>query len=306
MTDPRSQLAYDLFRQVFMPRNFHYDGMNLRGMMLDYHFHLLRHFYPRSAGGSLRGQIAALLRKLNGSNGDLLERVCRFAESADLNDRTGAEVFARTLAAERARFDEAMRGRCDYLLTRMRERAGERSRTRLRGWSGTAATGVAMVAMVLSTHGCEMAPEATEMAPKPTTPSEPRPPGAGANQPPPGETHRSLSLEEVSRIHEQLAADAARSGLEEVARRHGMVGKTVLVELALTAQGTVAAYRISGAEDDHPKFRKELGRAIEAWRFAPLEAPGRCIVVLSFREPVATRPWGVHMCEMVPFDSPER
>ena len=55
------QQAYEMFREIFTPRNFNAEGTNHLAMAVDYEFHLLRHFYPTRADGRLERRVKGLV-----------------------------------------------------------------------------------------------------------------------------------------------------------------------------------------------------------------------------------------------------
>lgn len=357
MTDPHSQLAYELFRQVFSPRNFDYDGTNLKAMSLDYYFHLLRRFYPWQAGGSFRQAIKTLIGELNANNADLMERICRFAEDAGGRDPSAVKQFVNELSAEREAFDGHVRPRFESLLAHMRRLAAS-GRSRRRSWPGPAVAGAALVATILPwdcTHIYEMAPEpaqaaaqpqssqrpgesawlashATEMAPadlkrsrdwattemiavpptdtRPaasrfstaTTSSAPADTGPAGSQPSTQPAVPNMSAADLEIIEEFLAADDIRRPLGEIAKRHGMLDKTVKVDIETTSSGRVRKLTIQLPKAEKTQLQKELAQAIRKWRVRGLKKAGRCTVELKFVDPGTLPDLGTHIYEMAPRD----
>lgn len=122
LRDPAAQRVFEVFRAVFPHRNFQGEGMNLRAMALDHQLHLAKHFWPGKVGAELTLAVKGLIREINASNADLLERACTLAESA-LSD---AEVLraAGAMNAEREALDAALLERCEALLRKLGRTAG--------------------------------------------------------------------------------------------------------------------------------------------------------------------------------------
>lgn len=255
------------------------------------------------ADAELRTAVKTFLRDLNASNADLLERICRIAETEDRDDRNRIDAIAEALAEERAAFDETLRPRFAQLGLLMQRLVAERGRTRMQGWPGKAAAGVAFLALAMNSPGCERRTHTTEMVPAPTQPSEPEQTGAGTTATQSGTAESAegeLAPADVERIHQQLATEAFRNELSPIVMRHDMDGKSVRIELTLTAQGTVAAYKIDMPADDHPVFQKDLGNVIRSWAFKGIKSAGTATVLLRLEYVPTT---GTFMCEMAPMPS---
>jgi anaerobic magnesium-protoporphyrin IX monomethyl ester cyclase len=366
MTDPRSQLVYELFRRVFTPRNFHYDGTNLKAMSLDYHFHLLRRFYPSQAGHGLRQAVKGLIGELNANNADLMERICQFVEEGRSADSRVVGEFGHELSVQREAFDQQIYPRFEGLIAHIR-RLPIAGRSRRRGWPGSAVAGVALLATVLNMHCPEMAP--CEMAPAPTTPPPPPPattqpkssvepmesvwfvshatemapagtkrskdwamsemiarplaetkpagakPGMPATSSAPAASRpagsqpstqpavANLSANDVEVVEEFLAMDRNRWLLGGIAEMHGMVGKTVKVDLEMTSSGKVAKLVISLPKDENVQFQRDLGWAIQSWSIPELKKAGRCTVEIKFADPDTVINPETHIFEMAPRDT---
>ena len=63
--NPRVQTAYEIFREVFSPRNFRVQGMNHQAMRADYYYHLLAHFHPGTATARLGRRVKGIVGELN-------------------------------------------------------------------------------------------------------------------------------------------------------------------------------------------------------------------------------------------------
>jgi hypothetical protein len=293
IADPRSQLAYELFRQVFTPRNFHYDGTNLRGMMLDYHFHLLRRFRPKLADRGLRERLREWLVELNTDNAGLMDRICDFAENSAAATPAIARAFGDRLSRERARVDRRLAGQSDELLWMMQARAASPPRTVRCAWS-KAVAGVALLATVMNTHCTEMAPHTTEMAP--TGPGlapnecvpEPFSQPAQADdtsrerrrtpQPPP----TALPAAEVPAVQRFIESPDVHQTLIRAAGKHAFGGRTVSVTLDVAAGGVVTGAVVDLPERELAGFRQDLQRIVRGWKIAGIASGGRCTIHLRF------------------------
>ena len=333
IADAAAQQAYEIFRQVFTPRNFVLGGANLRGMTVDYYYHILRHFHPAAAGADLHHRSSQFIRDLNASNVDLLSRICDFAQQADGH---GAAEFTAELCAQRAEFDRTLAQRCDALLADMRSRAAAREAGAARLGRASAAA----AAILVSVLGCRDT-HVSEMAPPDRTTRPADPPDRGGTTRPEIPTHpaemvpRDINFEEDgTEPFEMVAPDittrpaslpttttsqpttrpdqppplppdvsgevqlqAMRRGFEQfdLAKRHDMVGKQVVVDLVLDDAGRVVKHKIIMPPDEKPDFQRELGQVIQKWQFKQVKQAGTVSVRLRFMDRADT-----HIFEMAP------
>lgn len=122
LRDAAAQRVFEVFRVVFTERNFQGDGMNLRAMALDYQLELLRHFWPERVTPGLVRRTRALIRAVNDSNADYLERTCDFAETGPSDEATA--VFATRLNAERTALDRDLLERGNAILREIEALSG--------------------------------------------------------------------------------------------------------------------------------------------------------------------------------------
>ena len=283
--NPRVQQAYEMFREVFTPRNFLVEGMNHQTMRVDYYFHLLRHFHPDLAGSALRKQTKALVAELNTNNAELLEAICDFVDGSRAPSALEVEARTQALSLSRIGFDEAMRPRVEQLLATMRGLSEQARRPRsVSRVVVMAAAG--LVASTLScgspqdTHMAEMAPQDPCMVP------------------------RELSPEETWHlggfIQERHLAELSR-----LLRAHGHPGLTVELELTLAEGGRVNDATIPQL----PGADAELRQLTQGWQL-----PVTCAAVARLQltvpaadgntvlRPVDPNPIDTHMAEMAPVD----
>jgi hypothetical protein len=163
IADHRAQRAYELFRSVFWPRNFDFDGTHFGSMRLDYELHLLRHFWPDRATPDIWRRGKGLLHELNRHSAALMDRILDFAASDAVDDEDVAEALRRDLELERCAVDESIRRRSRELLDlieALAERVPDR-RLFLQAAVGTAAAAALAVApgcRSRETHMCEAPP----------------------------------------------------------------------------------------------------------------------------------------------------
>lgn len=179
MRDPSAQLAYEMFRVAFSPRNFELDGMNLRAMAADYYFHVLRHFHPQLASPNVKKKVVDLIGQLNANNAELLTCICDFAQSADPTDTAAVDRFTQDLCARRIAFDVRMEPRFSGILHHMRQLAAGQS---VRPGTAVRAAATAATALLATVLGCGKETQSTEMAPPDRT-SRPAPPNDSARLP---------------------------------------------------------------------------------------------------------------------------
>ena len=122
LRDAAAQRAFEVFRVVFRDRNFQGTGMNLRAMALDHQLHLARHFWPGAVTPHLAARVKGLIREVNASNADLLERCCAFAEGAP--DDAAVRAFTAAMLREREALDAVLLERADALLVAIGRAAG--------------------------------------------------------------------------------------------------------------------------------------------------------------------------------------
>jgi len=200
--DPAARAAFAMYRRVFLPRNFDHDGLASASMKLDYLRHLLSHFHPRLADPALARRASALVATLNGSQADLLERICDFLDTDPLPDDGEIGRQSRMLARERERFDERLAPRLEALVGEIEDRAA--GRPVFHAGLVARAASAAAVAVVVGAAGCKQPAEDrdTTVTPSPVVEEEvpdvveaepePEPPPA---EPPPPETEQDASTD---------------------------------------------------------------------------------------------------------------
>ncbi len=179
ISSPPVQLAYELFREVFWPRNFGAGGMHHESMKLDYNYHLLRHFHRARVDRGLERQVKGIVHELNQHSAALMTEICDFAEAADPDDRAVRDRLVEALCRRRQEFDDELRRRLSTTLRRIESLATTPPRRRLFQSAAAAAALLAAGCATGSgnTHMCEMAPP-----------------------PPPERTERGLSDQELIQI----------------------------------------------------------------------------------------------------------
>ena len=285
IANPRVQQAYEMFREVFSPRNFLVEGMNHQTMRVDYYYHLLSHFHPELASGALRKQVKGLVAELNVDNAELLGAICDFVGAARVPGELEIEARTQALSLARVAFDEQMQPRVEALLKTMRGLAEQARRPR------TISRVVAMAAagLVASTLGCgspqdthmaEMAPEDPCMIP------------------------RELSQEETGHLT-GFVQERHLAELSQVLRRHGQPGEVVELDLALRQGGAVEQASIAQL----PNASAELQQLTRGWQlpvtcaaFARLELTVPAGDDNAVLRPVDPDPIDTHMAEMAPLD----
>lgn len=159
ISDVRMQQAYEMFRRVFWPRNFSFDGTHFRSMKLDYNLHLLRHFYPERVTGGLEKRCKGLVHELNRHSASLMTNLLDFFESGQGESQADVDAFTRQLECERLEADESIGGRMNEQLSLIDDIAARRHDRRqfLQTTAAAAALAVA-VPSCRNTHMCEAPP----------------------------------------------------------------------------------------------------------------------------------------------------
>ena len=315
LTDPRCQRVFEIFRHVFVPRNFTLEGMQWHAMTLDYCFHLLRLFHPRAATAALHGRVREFIGALNANNAELLERACAFAERCDPAAAREAARFAESLAQERIAYDAAAAASSRALLCDLHGAAQTMPEP---CWSkvGTVSRAAAAVAVFVSVlgsraHAFEMAPApAPQRAPGPggEGPGEGRPngpimageepqillamgghmaemaPGPGLRPPRPATGPLTeMPPADADAVAKAIATAHFSEPLLTLATKHNMADKIVTVRLEVASDGTVFNCEIQTPKDLPPAFQAELRSKLLTWSFPFLKTPRYGTVELKFR-----------------------
>ena len=180
ISDPSSQLAFEIFREVFSPRNFDCGGMNLMAMSVAYNLQILKHFFPAQATAGVVGRAQEWIADLNASNIELMSELLDFADSTPA--QTPVAAFTADLAVRRAKIDARLARRASAVLAEIAAgaaRAAPAGETPTTGRMVSQAASVAAAAILVSMVGCKGKSTHTyEMAPQPANrPATSNPPG---------------------------------------------------------------------------------------------------------------------------------
>jgi radical SAM superfamily enzyme YgiQ (UPF0313 family) len=279
IANPDVQRAYEMFREVFTPRNFRVDGMNHQAMRLDYYYHLLTHFHASRGTARLTRPVKAIIAELNHDNATLLGRICRFAESSNDATPNAVRSMTKSLCAERIDFDRHMRPRIETLLAHMKRLARKAQRPKPQPISKVA--NVAAAALLAGTLGCGPKPDThmAEMAPPDPTLYE----------------TANLTAQQIERV-QHIIAQQYGPALLDFARQHGLTATQQQVELEITSDGRV----VGASMLTQPQLDEYLLGLVGDWYFPDVVFESRSafgVITLSFPEDVDT-----HMAEMAPPD----
>ena len=306
IADPSCRTAYEIFREVFTPRNFFFEGMNLQAMSIDYNLHIARHFYPDRVGKGLIRRAKNVIRDINADNADLLEAICDFAAGCDPSDTPAVADFTERTVDRRVDFDARMAGRAEDILQAIRTAVVSRKGgVGVRAASLAAATVMAATVSTGGTQPTEMAPidptilrtlpagfpHAKEMAPFPSPPatqptSQPttQPTSQPATQPadptvlPDVEAYKAA---EGERIQNYLNAHY-RPALTALAQAYLKATLTqVPIKLTLGKDGRPVAFRIEMVGKQYDAFRRALRKQMLDWRVPKVKRAGSCTVTLT-------------------------
>ncbi len=324
LSDPRCQLAYEIFRDVFTPRNFLLQGMNLQAMAVDYNLHLLLRFFPRRVSGGLRRRCEGFIRDLNRSNAELLEDVLDFSTAGDPPPRAQVADFTRDMTDRRAQFDAAMIGRADALIDEIRALGAGAARPprRPRAKAASAAAASLMVATLGAaqplTPPCE--PVHEPPLPPPTQPVVPlttRPLAASApttasapagrattTRPATKPAPKPYTAKQARKVQEYVQKHY-RSAVRQLAATYRAADILVPMDLTLDAAGQVVSVRVRLPARQHARFARALETAARKWEVPGVPRAGACRIVLhTFYSPTdrdrITEPF-----EMAPVETPE-
>ena len=278
IADPRSQLAYEVFRPVFSPRNFPMGALNLQAMSVDYHLHLLKHFFPERVSGRLIRRSKDFIRRLNRNNVALLEEICRFAAEADPDDHAAVEAFSARVGAKRASFDDKMTHEADAVLALIRDRALQAHR------QGRLLRTASAAALLVTAAGCW---HIYEMAPPESRPAAEEPPA------PPRPVVQPYTPEQTQEIQRYLQQKYGPV-LDRLVRQHNLEAAPVTLGLELSATGQVRKVSASSPEE---AFAKDVEKAAKTWQVPDVPRAGSCTVHLL------AGTW--HICELAPRDRNE-
>ena len=323
ITDDRAQLAYEIFREVFTPRNFYLSGLNLLSMTLDYYFHVLRHFYPAQAGAAMRKKIKSWIRRLNRNNVELLEEICRFAENTDCDETEGIAKFTEEMCRGRIAFDKRLDRQADVLLAMMCEAGRWQVSGGKKGLSHVASAAAAVV--LVSVVACQgigrsgtgrtepvhppppfrpgkaviyVTTQPATLPIKPTTRPATRPTTRPASQPATSTrpAARQLTGKQVKAVQDHIRKKYTQT-LQVLGVQHRMFGKTMSAYLEIAPNGVVQRLRIKMPRKEAVAFQKGLSRLIKRWRFPKMKQTGACTLKLTFPKGRTRFP---EMCEMAP------
>lgn len=278
--DPRVQLAYEIFRDVFWARNFGPGGLHHESMKLDYNYHLLRHFWPERAGRAVERRVKGLVLELNRDSAALMGRICDFAESGAADGELARARFVAESAAARQRFDDALRPRLDDALRELEALAEARVRRRAAPGAVPAAAAAAILVTASGcwnrssngqTHMCEMAPP------------PPRPVG-------------ELTPDEQQRVS-ALVQQRVNNELYVILQADGLTNVPITLQLEINDGGALV-----GCTGQPPATVTKLCERLVETRF-PIEPRGADAVMHAEVTVVWSQPDQIddtHMCEMAP------
>ena len=334
IADQQVQDVFEIFREVFMARNFAPEGTNHRAMQLDYYFHLLKLFYPSRIDKYLRQRKNNLILSLNNNSVDLMMEICDYAESSTDNQQSDREAFIERLKRQREEADNRFIIKADALLTEIEKLSGTRQR-QLKTRLSKLVSSAAAAAVLVSVTGCTP-PEVCEMAPVPMSSPEdndhPKPelappssraadthsremvapplpgnkPATPEKEPPSKPEIKQISGDQMTDIQKQIE-NSYQKDLDNLGKKHSLKNKTISVEITLSNAGSVTSSVILIPENELTDFRTDLTKMIGKWNFKKMDEPGKCRVTLNFLVLVKYTPpkkpeppGGWEMCEMAP------
>ena len=318
ITDDRAQRAYELFRELFWPRNFSLNGTHFGSMKLDYNFHLLRHFFPERAGGELEGRVKAVVHDINRHSAKLMGELLDFAASPRFDDGAAANRLLERLQIERQEVDEEIRGRIAVEMTQLEALAAlDPGRRR---FLQVAAASAATAALVASTPGC--ARNNTHMCEAPPPPPPPDDTHM-CEAPPPPEPVQIISGQPLAQIQQQaqqilrqriwpqrraafpqpdtiwvdlvFGPDATLQRASVHATHHPNLGPAIQQELIEQLPLEMITPQLGGAPQAEARFQLNWPAAQQQQSPPPPDDTHMCEA-----PPPSPPPDDTHMCEMAP------
>lgn len=287
ISDERSQQAFEMYRKIFLPRNFNADGMNLQAMKLDYHFYLLKHFYPRRADAALRDTVKDIIRKLNRNSAEILSEICDFVSDPKTHRTSTLNDFVKRFVLYREEFDTDARIESQALLDNIKNLVPGSKTVRRIASPVTASAAAAM--LMITVAGCK-----ARHVEEPTPAGPPEDPLKTVSPQP---QVRDLSKEEITAVESRIRSVYAKDFFELLAK-HEVIDVAasdikIEVHLRIGSDGRVVSSRIQTSKAaSNEAFERGLAAQIKTWVFPSIKKDGRCLVTL-FEMPT----W--HMCEMM-------
>jgi radical SAM superfamily enzyme YgiQ (UPF0313 family) len=275
ISDQRAQQAFDLFRQIFWPRNFDADGMNLEAMRLDYHFHLLKHFQPHRVYTGLAREVKDTIQRLNRNSAELLSQICDFVSCPPTRDTAALNTFAQDLTALREDCDETLRMEMQALLQTIKNRAINTKSIANTSKAAAASAAAALVMMTMA--GCDERPG------RPPAPTGS--PGTDQQIVSPEQWVPELSQEEAAAVNAHVRRVYYVGFLNSLRRNKVVRSRNiqVKVDLNLDSSGRVTSFDIHTPKDlTSDAFEREFAEQIRKWVFPSINRQGHCQVTLEY------------------------
>ena len=273
-----SQKAFELYRRIFLPRNFDANGMNLQAMSLDYQYYLLKHFFPERVKASLHTSLKRLISRLNNNSADILTDICDFVESRKSNNPAAFEVFADKLSQQRRTIDAKLSLQTQMLLNQMRQ-LSLGSKQSVKSTGAVAASAAAVIMMTVA--GCGKRWEATEMMPLPPDRNNTE---VVTKQP----QILQLSSEEVQAVQDRISAQYM-APLNKLLVKYNLIvnrfesadsdktqsNSNMTLDLQIDSNGKVISSKIllpRGSANE--ALEKELADQVNTWEFPTIKKAG--------------------------------
>ncbi|MBI2891972.1 MAG: cobalamin B12-binding domain-containing protein [Deltaproteobacteria bacterium] len=287
IADPRAELAFQVFREVFWPRNFGPGGLQHEVMKADYVFHLLRHFHPERASRPLERRVKGIVRDLNANSAELMDRILGLAASSRWSDPAAVAAEIEALCAARRAADLSIGGRITDVVRVIEGLAAAVPERRT--FLQTAVAAGAAAALVATTPACggtEQSTHMCEMAP---------PPREAVTSPMPAHERAALT-EQINEL--------ARTGLRHLFGQFQLLTTPVPIDILVNGQGDVLDCEVRLAGDD--VFARELCRAITEKQYSAVHEGGSGQITVQVEVPPPQPPDDTHMCEMAPMPQKPR
>jgi len=324
IADARVQRAFEMYRRIFLPRNFRARGTSVLAMRVDYYHHLLGHFLPHRASASLDRRVKRLITSVNRNSAEILAEIHDFVSTGVLPSEQEARERALELAEWRTSFDDRITDLMDDMVDEICDRAAGRTTTNRQVLAAAASAGALVLAVTVTACKTPSEPDKPIVAPpdKPVV-EQPKPPPPLPEPTPPEPTPPApLTREQVDAIEARIA-ELYQPHYNTLLEEYEYKDKTVTLGLVLSEDGAIKDSKISvDTSVKLAEFEQKLSDMVASWKF---DAPGHEAEVeikLEYVEPPRPKPhkkppgkkppgkkppdW--HICEMMmePMDDLER
>ncbi|MBW2263010.1 MAG: cobalamin-dependent protein [Deltaproteobacteria bacterium] len=292
ISDARVQRAFEMYRALFLPRNFRARGTSVLAMRVDYYHHLLAHFLPHRSSASLDRRVKRLITSVNRSSAEILTEIQDFVSTGVLPSADAAKERALELAEWRESFDERITDLMDDMVDEIQDRSAGRTTSNRQVLAAAASAGALVLAVTVTACKTKHEPEKPLVAPpEKAVVEEPRPPPPLPEPTPPEPAQPAALTEEQVAAIEARIAELYQPHYNTLVEEYEYKDKKVTLGLVLDESGAVTSSEISvDTSVKLAEFEKNLSAMVASWKF---DAPGHeasLDVTLEYVEPPKPKP----------------